>query len=283
MPEEYPPARHLLRDLRLEIERHGGETAVTAPVVAEIQTDQGGVRAGALGIAIDTFGGRVAIEAAAPDWCVTSDMHVHLLRPLTRGRLRVTGRALRAGRTQLVIEAEIRQARDSGQAIGPDETDWAEEAPLAAVATMTFTRLVRREDTPTYEPEETDRVVFAVEASRLDAPLLERLGVREIEAGTLELPLTPWVQNSLGALQGGALVTLVEAAAESRARAALGRPVVTTDFSVHYLALGRIGPLRARAEILRQTPERATLRVAVFDRGQDERLVATATATAGDL
>jgi acyl-coenzyme A thioesterase PaaI-like protein len=63
----------------------------------------------------------------------------------------------------------------------------------------------------------------------------------------------------------------------------LGKPVVTTDFSVHFLSLGKAGPLRASAQVLAAESDHALLRVEVRDRGNDDRLLSVATARAGIL
>src|SRR5258705_10910285 len=102
----YPPARHMLRDLRLEIWRRGGEVTVRAPAVAGIRSRAGAVGAAALGVATDVIGGNLALRAVQPDWAVTSTLELHLLRPLTRD-FEVTGAPLRAGATQVVLDVEV--------------------------------------------------------------------------------------------------------------------------------------------------------------------------------
>ncbi|MBW2231078.1 MAG: hypothetical protein JRG92_11330 [Deltaproteobacteria bacterium] len=54
---------------------------------------------------------------------------------------------------------------------------------------------------------------------------------------------------------------------------------VTTDLSIHYLALGRFGPIRTTSRLLRVLPDSALVRVEVRDAGADDRLVCVATAT----
>jgi acyl-coenzyme A thioesterase PaaI-like protein len=266
---DYPPPRHVLRDLALEVDRSGGGLVVRIPVRPELCGDRGALRAGVLGIAVDVFGGSLAIEAVAPDWSVTQDMQLHRLRPVARGPLLVSGEALRAGRSSVVVEVEL---RDGDPAAAP-----------AAVGAMTFARLARRDDTPELRREPGDLLRFATADSGMDAPFLERIGLREGPGGSVELDLDPYVRNSLGALQGGVVTALVEVAAERAARRATGLPLVTTDFAVHFLALGRTGPLRASARLLGAVDGRATLRVELRDAGRDERLLAVAIATAGEL
>ena len=61
--------------------------------------------------------------------------------------------------------------------------------------------------------------------------------------------------------------------------ARLGRPVATRDLSVHFLAIGRVGPMRTRAWLLRETGEALLLRVEARDAGAEDRLCTIATAT----
>ena len=179
----------------------------------------------------------------------------------------VSGRALRAGRTQLVIEAE---ARDDGG------------GPPLALGHIGFTRVARRDDTPESPSDPPDVYSFGDAGVMLDEPLLEALGVVVIDAsaGRLELPLSPYVRNSVGGLQGGAVVTLVDAAATAAAGARLGAPATVEDLSVRFLALGRGGPVRSSAAVLRENGDALLLRIELRDVGQDDRLVAVATAIA---
>lgn len=263
----YPPPVHMLGDLRLEItgERDGLRVEVPAP--PETRDRSGAVSAGVLGVAVDVLGGNLALRAAAPDWCVTSTLALHRLRPIARD-FRVGGELLRAGRTQVVLDVAV---HDGGE--GP-----------AAVASMTFTRIPRRADTPEYRDRGED-FCFGGPDSGLRAPFAEQLGCRVLDAGggVVELPLSDYVRNSVGALQGGAVVALVDAAAEAVAGARMDADAVTRDVEIHYLALGRVGPIRTRARWLAGDARDARLRVELVDAGQGERLLSVATLTLGPL
>jgi acyl-coenzyme A thioesterase PaaI-like protein len=262
-PQPYPPAQHMLRDLRLEIWRRGEEVAVRAPAVPEVHNRAGSVAAGGLGVAVDVIGGNLALRAVQPDWSVTSSLALHLLRPLTRD-FEVTGAPLRAGATQVVLDVEV---GDGDRSAGP-----------CAIASMTFTRIPRRENMIPYREADTDRFTFADADSGLSAPFLAQLGCRVIDAesGVVELAVADYVRNSMGALQGGAVVALVDAAAESVASVRMVESVVTQDVQLHFLALGRVGPVRTRARWLGGTPHEARLRVELFDTGQRDRLMSVA-------
>ena len=121
----------MLRDLRLEIWRRGAGVAVRGPAVPAVHNRAGSVGAAALGVAVDVIGGNLALRALQPDWAVTSSLELHLLRPLLRD-FEVTGTPLRAGATQVVLDVEV---ADGERAAGP-----------CAVASMTFTRIPRRDN-----------------------------------------------------------------------------------------------------------------------------------------
>ncbi len=270
MPDRYPPARHILRDLRFDID-HSGEAGlvIRMDVVPELLDERGVVRAGVLGIATDVFGGCLSIEAASPDWAVTSDLQLHLLGQLTKGPMEVRGDLLRSGRTSVVLEVEVVDG----------------EERLAAVGSMSFTKIKRRDDNPALPVDRPAATTFAREDSYFRRPLLDAIGVRDVpgDPSAIELDLAPYVANSVNALQGGLVTTLVEVAAERVARSASGKPVVTTDFSVHFLSLGKAGPLRANARVLRVDGDNTLLRVELRDRGQENRLLSVATARTGFL
>jgi acyl-coenzyme A thioesterase PaaI-like protein len=262
----YPPPHHVLSDLGLQIDRTGGELAVRLPVTPYLLDAAGTLRAGVLGVVFDVFAGNLAVDSARPDWALTSELSLHALRPIEKGTLVVTGRALRAGRTQLVIETEARCD--------------ASGAALCALGHIGFTRVERRADTPESPVDPPDVYTFGDAGASLDVPLLEALGVRpatgpDAAPGRLELPLSDYVRNSVGGLQGGAVVSLADAAATHAA----GPGSAARDVAVRFLALGREGPIRTEPAVLRRGDGEMLLRVALHDRGQDDRLVSVATAT----
>jgi uncharacterized protein (TIGR00369 family) len=263
----YPPDEHVLRDLGIWIERDAGGSRAGLEVVPEICNDRRHVRAGALATLVDVGGGESAVHAAGPHWVATSDLVLHVTRPVERGAVRVHPTLLRKTRSTLVFEVALRDA---------------EQEPVG-LATMTFAALPtrisgRRMGVGADEP----RTEFARPGSGFRAPLVERTGARCLDAaqGVFELRLSPYVVNSLGGLQGGMVALLVDLAAEAAAREATGEPCVTTDLAINYLALGRVGPIRTRARVLRRGPAGALLRVELRDPGADDRLVTVATATA---
>jgi len=168
-----------------------------------------------------------------------------------------------------VLDVEV---GDGDRAAGP-----------CAVANMTFTRIPRRENTIAYHEPDTERFAFADPSSKLDAPFHSALGCRVIDAaaGVVEVEVTDYVRNSVGALQGGAVVALVDAAAESVAAARMAEGVATLDLQLHFLALGRVGPIRTRTRWLAGSPHDARLRIELVDTGQGDRRVAVAVVRLG--
>jgi len=254
----------MTRDLRIAIERGAGGSRAIMPIVPEILSDRGAVCAGALATLVDMYCGGLALEVADPNWLATLDLSLHLTAPLTRGNVIARGSVLRAGRQTVVLEVSL--ADDAG----------AE----AALATMTFAVLERRSDTPVFARDfSTPRTELALPDSGLSAPFAERLGIRVVDPaiGRAELDLSDYTVNSLSALQGGAVATLVDVASVACGRELLGASVTTTDLEVRYLALGKLAPIRAQARVLRREARSATLRVEVRESGPDARLCYVAT------
>jgi uncharacterized protein (TIGR00369 family) len=264
MTATYPPDRHLLRDLRLEFD-HSDAAASRAwlPVVPELCADDGSVRAGALATLVDVIGGGLAAAAAQPDWIATADLTLHVVGAATSGSVAASARVVHAGRTTVVIEVELHD--HAGLEIG--------------LATMSFARLPRRDGNPDIGASTaTGPSTMALATSRLEASLLDMLGARLVDAsrGELEVPVGEWSLNSLGAMQGGAVATVIDAAAETACRAATAEPLVVTDLQITYLALGRVGPIRTRVDVLGVQPGHARARVELVDAGAASRVTSVA-------
>jgi uncharacterized protein (TIGR00369 family) len=264
MSTMYPPDRHLLRDLRLSFERDGDRASrAWMPVAPELCASDGAVRAGALATLVDVIGGGLAAAVAHPGWIATADLTLHLVRAATAGSVEARARVVHAGRTTVVIEVGLHD--DAGSEIG--------------IATMSFAVLPRREGNPDITTStNTGPSSMALAESRLRAPLLDELGVRTVDArrGELEVPIADWSRNSFGAMQGGAVATIVDAAAEAAAQAATGEAVTVADMQLTYLALARVGPLRTRVEVLGAVPGAVTAQVELIDTGVGARVTSVA-------
>ena len=272
MTAAYPPDHHLLRDLRFtfEHEADGRSSRAWMPVVPEICTDLGHARAGALATLVDVIGGGLAASAAAPNWIATADLTLHLVAGAAPGSVvEARGSVLRAGRTTVVIEVAL---TDEGRPIG--------------LATMSFSVLPRRESNPEMPLERAaGPSTMATNESRMQMPFLDALGVTVVDAatGVVDVPVADWSRNSMGAMQGGVVATVVDAAAEVALRTASGAPLVVTDLQLTYLGFGRVGPVRTRTEVLAWNDEWGAARVELVDTGAEHRemTVANAVATRG--
>ncbi len=270
MTGTYPPAHHILRDLRLESQTGPGLVATGwIPVQPQLLGPTGLVHPGALATLVDAVGGGLGAVAARPDWIATADLTMHLLPVRATTEVAARGRVLRKGRTTIVMEVSIADAADT--AIG--------------LATMTFAILPRRDGNLVLDPGGTDRApgprtTMALPDSGFTAPLESATGLvgRNDAAGVVELPLTDYVRNSLGAVQGGMMAMTAVAAAERAMTAAAGRRLEVVDLQITYLALAKVGPATSTATVLEVGVDRATVEVVLHDAGADGRITTRITA-----
>jgi uncharacterized protein (TIGR00369 family) len=266
----YPPDEHVLRDLRFSFE-HDGEgrrSRAWMPVVPEVCNVHGHARSGALATLVDVIGGGLAAAAAQPDWIATADLTLHTYAAVRAGSV-VEARAevLRAGRTTVVIEVDLVDEQERG--IG--------------IATMSFSVLPRRDHNPDMSTVRGQGpTTMASDTSSLRIPLHDAVGVQLVDAaaGVIEVPVSDWSKNSMGAMQGGIVAVVAEAAAEHALRAATGELLVVNDLQVTYLGFGRVGPVRSRTEVLAVAPGFASARVELADVGAEHRVMTTVNALA---
>ena len=95
----------------------------------------------------------------------------------------------------------------------------------------------------------------------------------------VELDVTDDLRGPGGAVHGGLLAMLVDVAGAATVARATHRPVATASTSIQYLAAGRVGPLRAKGELLRASDALAVVEVKIVDCGRDDRLLAAAHVT----
>ena len=77
-------------------------------------------------------------------------------------------------------------------------------------------------------------------------------------------------------MHGGLVASLIDCAGASAVAQASKRPPATSNLTVSYLAAGRVGPLRAEAELLRLGQNHGVCSVRVYDNGMEDRFVVTA-------
>lgn len=268
---DYPPARHVLRDLALEVEFGDGDAARGwMPATAALAAPDGGVRIGALATLVDVIGGGLAMSAVAPGRVATADLSLRRLRPPTGPVIEARLAILRRGRSTLVVDVWLAEVAEPGAPAGE---------PIGC-GTLTFAVLAGSDDGFAPGPgRRRTRSAFA--GGALDRPVLDAVGVTAgAPGGALTLPVEDAVRNSLGAVQGGILALFGEAAAAAAAAADGVRAATVVDLHVTYLALGRVGPLVARATPLAAGTGRAVSRVDIVDGGAADRLTTVVHASA---
>lgn len=266
-PLDYPPAEHVLRDLRLTVEHRPDRTSTGwLPPNPHLAAASGRPQAGIVATLVDVVGGGLAGLAARPDWIATADLTLHLLPRRPDGAIVAVGRVVRAGRTTVVIEVALDD--EAGARLG--------------LATMSCAVLPRRDGNPVLDQVDTVQRMTIEGGSGLAGPVLDRIGLVATEpaAGAIELPCTDYVRNTLGAVQGGMMATAADAAAQHVLTAACGAPVEVVDLQITYLALAKAGPVRSRTEVLHADGTSGTARVELFDAGAGDRLTTLARAVA---
>ena len=250
----------MLRDLRLESEAGPDLTARGWIDVSEsLRGPTDLPHPGALATLVDAVGGGLAATAARPDWIATADLTMHVVPRPGVSRVQAAGRVLRAGRTTVVLEVEM--TGDEDDALG--------------MATMTFAILPRRDGNPIIDPvAATRRTTMAHADSGFTKSLESTTGLRVLDdaTGAVQLPLTDYVRNTLGAVQGG-MMAMTGAVAAERALSAVARTHIDiVDLQVTYLALAKVGPVASTVRILDVQPDFATAHVELTDAGADGRV-----------
>jgi len=260
-PGDYPPTEHLLRDLGLWTEAFADPPRAGLEVVPALCDGAGALAMGPLAVLVDVLAGGSALAAAEGGWIATSDLQLSLLGSGGPGDAVAESRVLRAGRSSVVLEVSVARAG----------------APVA-LATVAFARLATEgafQRGAIAAAPAGARHRFSDTGAQLDEPFERALGF-EWQRDRAVLPVRAYVGNSLGAIQGGVVAAFCAFAAE-RAVAGTGA-ARASDLGVHFLALGRQGPMEARPRIVRQRGGNATVRVELVDRGAGDRLCAVATA-----
>ena len=248
----YPPARHVLRDLALAIEPTGEGRAEARTVLAPALVRDGEPVPGMLTTVIDALGGHLALFAAAPDWMATNELTLHRWGSPT-GTITYDGTVLRRGRTNLVIEVSAADSRGA-----------------FAASTMSFTILPRRPDTPSVDLTGLPRGMSMEPGQDAAVSLVDAIGY-VLDRGGASVDIEPYVRNSFGALNGGVLAGLAEAAAVG------AEGGVARQITVHYLRQATAGPAVARTRQLGGVGDLVASRVEVLDAGADDRCCAVAT------
>jgi acyl-coenzyme A thioesterase PaaI-like protein len=275
MAAPYPPEHHVIRDLRFEVLKTAVDHAfVWAPVQREACTPSGTLRVGVVGAMIDTAGAIIGIGATSPDWIATADLAFTTIEPIREGPVICSSRLVRAGATIVVVGIDVFDGQGA---------ETPEGGRPAGSALITFSRIPASATVMQVDPNANigTRTTNALEHSRLDAPLHQKIGVRVVDPakGVVEIDKHDYVRNSFGTINGGVICMVFEAAAEHAARALGDVPYAVADLSVHYLAQTRSGPARTTCRVLRHDARHAVCELSLVDAGDADALLALATVT----
>lgn len=282
----YPPPEHLLGDLGMEAEVTTETTArVRTRVTPEVSSGDGGVRVGVLATLVDIVGGAIAARVLRPDWMATADLAIQLVGPPVGPWVEARGSVLRRGRTTLVIEALVVAVDEDGNdvAVAGGATE-----PVAW-ASMTFAVLPAKGDASPVQLAADLPMRWSFSGGTLDRPVLDALPVTVLDgpAGKVSVPARPYLHNSFGAVQGGVVALIAEAAGAEALGAAQGRSaagMVVTDLQIAYLALGKVGPIVSSTCVLATGPDgRSGAVVELRDSGADDRLTTVVNVTAAPV
>ncbi len=251
----YPPPDHILRDLDIRVRVLSATTArARIPASARVLGADAGVRAGVLAVLVDLAGGAAAVRTLHPDWMATADLTVQLGTPARGPWVEARASVIRRGRTTLVVEAGIFDVD------GPDADDAADEVgDQVGVGTLTMAVLPARSGAASLVPaDESFPSQWAFDGRELSRSVEDALSIRVVDrtSGRLSMPVVPYVHNSFGAAQGGVMGLLAELSGLAAVESAGGRgagvaqTAAVTDLQVAYVALGRVGPISSRAELL---------------------------------
>lgn len=262
----YPHPRSILRYSRIVHELHeDGSVTATMPVLPD-QLDAGGrMRMGAIAPLVDLAAGLLGAKAVHPDWTATLDFKLHLDHLPTGGEIHGACRPLRVGKNMVLSENRL--------------TDG--EGRIVGVAHVTFSRLPRRDDTPSTPPPKVVRVDLAHDDEEPRLPLDDYYQLRfDPTEIAFELDHHERIYNSFGSIQGGAMAALLERVAALAGERILGSPCRTVDLHFSYLAPATTGPFRVVAQPLRVEATSVLSTVELVDLGNDGRQCAIGTARA---
>jgi uncharacterized protein (TIGR00369 family) len=256
---------HMIRDLNMTLAYNGKESSTTrVPVVPSVCNERGAVQAGVLATLVDLASGALAARVVYPDLTATGDLRIYSTQPAKTGEVAAVSSVLRAGRAAVVVKTEIVAGiTGSSTSVG------------SGIAT--FYRLSRRDGNVEMVKDviSNQATTFRAEGPGLSEHLFDRAGLRVIDeaSGVVELDMSAYVRNHIGALEGGMVANMADIAGQCAARTVAHKSMITYDLAMSYLSQGRVGPFYTRTEVLRLTGDSVLTRVGVFDRGAGDLLM----------
>jgi acyl-coenzyme A thioesterase PaaI-like protein len=267
-----------INDLDITTEQTSASSARSmAPLTDAVRDVSGAAGLGYLVGLVDVNTAMVGLCASQPDWTATADLMIHEAAPLVHGPTVLESHLTRAGSRLIVVGVDI---YDGEGLTDMDELDDPIQLTRVATGLVTFARVPASTSSVsgTWDPMSTIGVRRRVEREGPlpTDPLLQRIGMKVVDAagGVVELPNSPYVQNSRGRVNGGVLGMVFQGAAEAVAPGYVG-----SDLHIHYLASARVGPIRTDTHIVREVDDHVVCRVEAMDAGNDDLVVAQATVT----
>ncbi|MCD9623274.1 hypothetical protein [Rhabdothermincola salaria] len=194
----------------------------------------------------------ITIDTDPDTWAFTSQLSVR--RPLVASPRPVEARTttLRGGSRSTTCEVALRV----------DGAEWG-------TSIAGFARVPRREGDPPKVMFDLADVPRDFGLPPLEEPLRRAAGFESVDpaSGIVRVALSPAIANPAGAMQGGIVAGLAEAAAEDLAdhhRACGTDRHAVSDIEVFYLAQNRVSPIATRARFV-GPPDQGTIRVDLVD------------------
>jgi len=214
----------ILGELGLFMEQEGLPLIGRGDVFPEIcLPGTGALHLGVVGAWADLVTGTVAAEAMDPRIALTLDLEVQALGDAHAGaRVRIEAAPVKVGRSVTVCRAQF--------------DDDATGAPVA----VAYASFMASPDPEHVWEDGFNRMQLD---GRTSVPLAERIQLRHVAPGVVELPHRPDGLNASGAIQGG----LVAVAVEEAARSTAGPDARVAMFNLRYLRPFTVGPARATA------------------------------------
>jgi uncharacterized protein (TIGR00369 family) len=105
----FADGRHVLQQLGLrDVPDPDSDLTIEMALEPRVTNPRGGLQGGLMATMADVVAGRaVFAEAPAGSSCLTSDLTIHYLRPLTGGPARARARVVQRGRRRAVVNVEI--------------------------------------------------------------------------------------------------------------------------------------------------------------------------------
>lgn len=201
---------HFIRELDLSVEETPGGS------IARVEIGDLPCDAGLVATVVDVVGGHLAMCMRAPAFVATTHIELHGIDRLHGpGELVAEARVIGSSKRRAITEVSIH---------------------LDGVVALAHAGFAVRVD-PSYDEQ---RVRAPRAGLVVDAPLWERIGVEDVDGGA-RVQVVPYIHNHVGALQGGAMMSLLERAA----LLAAGPGHVVSDATINYLVQARADVVRA--------------------------------------